>query len=78
MAIQKIKRQKGTMYRVRLQMDGRRITKCFVRKHDAMEFPWSTVVPPTLLKLLTYGSQNPDFLVVAWKSLPFSARCSRA
>lgn len=41
MAIQKIKRQKGTIYRVRLQMDGRRITKCFVRKHDAMEFEGS-------------------------------------
>ncbi len=38
MAIQKIKRQKGTVYRVRLLINGRRVTKCFNRKFDAMQF----------------------------------------
>ncbi len=38
MAIQKVERRKGIVYRVRLQINGRRVTKCFSRKYDAMEF----------------------------------------
>lgn len=38
MAIQKIERQKGVVYRVRLFINGRRVTKCFGRKFDAMQF----------------------------------------
>lgn len=38
MAIRKIKRQKGTVYRVRVMVKGQRVTKCFYRKYDAMRF----------------------------------------
>lgn len=38
MAILTIKRQKGNIYRVRLFIKGRRISKCFARKFDAMQF----------------------------------------
>ncbi len=48
MAIQKVKRKKGIIYRVRLQLDGRRITKCFVRKHDAMEFERNAKIDPRI------------------------------
>ena len=38
MAIQKIKRRKGVIYRVRLLINGRRISRNFVRKIDAINF----------------------------------------
>ncbi|MFH1446386.1 MAG: tyrosine-type recombinase/integrase [Chloroflexota bacterium] len=38
MAIKKIERRKGTIYRVRLLIDGRRVSKNFSRKYDAMQF----------------------------------------
>lgn len=49
MAIQRIERQKGSIYRVRLQIDGRRVTKCFVRKYDAMEFERNAKLDPRIM-----------------------------
>ena len=49
MAIQKIERHKGTIYRVRLQNDGKRATKCFSRKYDAMEFERNAKLDPRIM-----------------------------
>lgn len=49
MAIQKIERQKGTIYRVRLISKGKRLSKCFNRKYDAMEFERNAKLDKRLL-----------------------------
>ena len=56
MAIQIRKRQKGTSYRVRLHINGRRISKSFDSRHDAMEFERDVQLNPRILQtgLLTF------------------------
>lgn len=49
MAIQRRKRQKGTVYRVRLLINGRRISKSFTRKLDAMEFERNAKLDPRIM-----------------------------
>ena len=49
MAIQKIERQKGVVYRVRLFINGRRVTKCFDRRYDAMQFEQNAKLDPRVI-----------------------------
>ena len=49
MAIQRHKRQKGTVYRVRLFINGRRVSKSFTRKLDAMEFERNAKLDPRIM-----------------------------
>lgn len=49
MAIQKIERQKGTIYRVRMFNNGRRTSRSFARKLDAMEFERNAKLDPRIM-----------------------------
>lgn len=64
MAIDKLNRRKGVIYRVRLTVDGKRISKCFDRKIDAVKFSQEAVLDTRIIDglKLTFGEAATEWL----------------